>query len=78
MTHRAYEEAWDAHYVRAVRAAAESAFRSCAHRDVSEVYLALAGELTRRGIEPDPEAVYDGALLISRGKKPAVLSGSYA
>jgi hypothetical protein len=33
----------------------------------------LAEELRRRGIEPEPESVFEGALLISRGMKPAVL-----
>jgi hypothetical protein len=78
MTGGEYEQAWDAHYVRAVRAATEATFRACVNKEVPDVYLALAGELRRRGIEPEPEAVYDGAVLISRGRRPAVLSASYA
>jgi hypothetical protein len=33
----------------------------------------LAAELKQRGIYPDPAAVLQAAMLISRGKKPAVL-----
>lgn len=63
----------DTYFLRAVEAAASETFRTCARRALPEVYLTLAAELERRGIVPEPEAVFDGAWLISRGRKPAVL-----
>jgi hypothetical protein len=76
MRHRGFESDWDAHYVNAVRGAVEHTFRTCSHKEPREAYLVLAWELQRRGIEPEPSAVYDGALLISRGKMPAILASS--
>jgi hypothetical protein len=73
MTDRDFGAQWDRHYVGAVRAAAKHAFEGCAHRDVRDAFLVLAWELQRRGIEADPSAVYDAALLISRGRRLAVL-----
>jgi hypothetical protein len=35
--------------------------------------LVLAWELQSRGVDVEPSAVYDAALLISRGRRPAVL-----
>ena len=62
-------------YVASVRRAVEETFDAAAYRPVEETYGVLVRELRRRGVEPDPAAVYDGALLISRGRKPAVLRG---
>lgn len=63
----------DYQYLRSVHAAAAAAYERAAGRRVDEAYTALAGELQQRGIEPDPEAVYAGATLISRGEKPPIL-----
>lgn len=73
MTHRANEPGREPGFDRLVRAAAEETFRTSAHKPLREVYLVLARELQRRGIEPEPDAVFDGAWLISRGRRPAVL-----
>jgi hypothetical protein len=37
------------------------------------VLLVLASELQRRGIEPDPPAVFDAATVISRGGRLRIL-----
>lgn len=61
------------HYLRSVRDAAAAAWEQTAGRRADEAYVALATELLRRGIEPDPGAVYAGASLISSGKQPPIL-----
>lgn len=63
----------DAHFVGAVRAATSVTFEYAAGQPPDRVYVMLAHELQTRGIEPHPSAVFDGALLISRGSWPAVL-----
>lgn len=60
-------------FVASVRRAAQRTFHQAAHLPADQVYAILATELRRRGIEPDSDAVYEGALLISGGKKPPVL-----
>lgn len=60
-------------FVASVRRAAQRTFDQAAYLPADQMYSVLSAELRRRGIEPDPEAVYEGALLISRGKKPRVL-----
>ena len=75
------DEAWsggmvgetDPRFVEFVREAASVAFSTSAGQPTHEVYVVLASELKQRGIYPDPEAVLQAAMLISRGKKPAVL-----
>jgi hypothetical protein len=78
MRHRAHDHSDDATYVRLVRAAVEATVRTSAGQALPEVYLVLASELQRRGIEPEPDAVYDGAWLISHGRRPAVLAEYFA
>lgn len=63
----------DPQFVPAVREAASIAYSTAAGQPTHEVYVVLASELRQRGIYPDPEAVLEAAMLISRGKKPAVL-----
>ncbi|MGH3330939.1 MAG: hypothetical protein ACRDPJ_06475 [Nocardioidaceae bacterium] len=63
----------DPGFVQAVREAASVAYSTAAGQPTHEVYVLLASELKQRGIYPDPEAVLEAAMLISRGKKPAVL-----
>lgn len=73
MGYDAFEVQWHEHYVDSVRAAASVAYERTAGQSPHEVYLVLAGELQRRGIEPDPEAVYEASVLISQRRQPAVL-----
>lgn len=70
----AFENEWDRHYVASVGKAIERAFELAAWHSPQEVYSVLAEELRRRGIDPDPEAELEGAVLISRGRRPAVLN----
>lgn len=63
----------DREFVASVRRAAQAAFDRAAYLPAEQVYSVLAKELRRRGIDPDPDAVYEGAVLISQGKKPPVL-----
>lgn len=65
----------DPRFVELVRQAASVAYATAVGQPTHEVYVVLASELKRRGIYPDPQAVLQAALLISRGKKPAVLRG---
>lgn len=60
-------------FVESVRQAALRTYEETAYRPEREVYRTLAAELVRRGIDPDSEAVQQAAILISRGRKPAVL-----
>lgn len=76
MTDLDFQDTWDHHYVVSVRKATQRAYDRAARQAPEEVYGVLAEELRRRGVEPEPDAVYDGAMLISRGKKPAVLRRS--
>jgi hypothetical protein len=71
-----FRHEWDHHYVTSVRNAAQTAFETAAGAPLPEVFLRLTEELRRRGVEPEPSAVFDGALLISQGRKPAVLTSS--
>lgn len=68
-----FRDEWDRHFVRSVRKATQRTYELAAWRPPHEVYGVLAEELRRRGIDPDPEAVFEGARLISRGRRPAVL-----
>jgi len=63
----------DPQFVHVVREAASVAYSTASGQPTHEVYVVLAAELKQRGIYPDPEAVLGAAMLISRGKKPAVL-----
>lgn len=65
----------DPRFVHLVREAAAFAYSTAAGQPTHEVYVVLAAELKERGIYPDPPAVLEAAMLISRGKKPAVLRG---
>lgn len=58
---------------RSVREATAVAFEEAAWKEPENAYMILARELRERGIDPDPDAVYTAATLISRGIKPAVL-----
>lgn len=69
-----FVDEWERHYVMAVRHAARAAYARGAWLPVDEVYLILAEELAARGIDPEPNAVFEGARVISRGGKPAVLA----
>jgi hypothetical protein len=60
-------------FVQSVRAATAIAFDQAAWQPPENVYAILASELRERGIDPEPDAVYTAATLISRGIKPAVL-----
>jgi hypothetical protein len=71
-----FRDQWDHYYVDSVRKAAQHTFDVAARRPPHEVYLILSEELRQRGIDPDPEAVFEGARLISEGRKPAVLTES--
>ena len=62
-------------FVELVRQAASITYSTAVGQPTHEVYVVLASELKKRGIHPDPEAVLQAAMLISRGKKPAVLRG---
>lgn len=68
-----FRDQWDRHFVGSVRDAAQRAFEVGSGRPAHEVYGVLSEELRRRGIEPEPDAVFEGAMLISRGHKPPVL-----
>lgn len=63
----------DPSFVRLVREAASVAYSTALGQPTHEVYVVLAAELKKRRIYPDPPAVLEAAMLISRGKKPAVL-----
>ena len=65
----------DPQFVQFVKEAASVTYSSAVGQPTHEVYVLLASELRRRGIYPDPEAVLSAAMLISRGKMPAVLRG---
>jgi hypothetical protein len=56
-----------------VRAATQVAFDRAAWQPPENVYAVLATQLRQRGIDPEPDAIYSGATLISRGVKPAIL-----
>lgn len=73
MDEAAYRAHQDRQYVESVRRAAQRAFDTAAYLAAEDVYRVLTTQLRLRGIEPDPDAVYEGAMLISRGRKPAVL-----
>ena len=68
-----FEVEWHERYVESVRAAASVTYERTAGGSTHEAYMMLAGELQRRGIEPDPEAVYEAAVLISQRRLPAIL-----
>lgn len=63
----------DPRFLDAVRAAASAAYERTAGQPPHHVYGVLAQELRARGVRPDPSAVYEGAVVISRGCTPAVL-----
>lgn len=73
-----FENQWQHHYVASVRRATQRAYDRAAWQAPQEVYGVLAEELRRRGVDPEPDAVFEGARLISRGVKPAVLRGTDA
>lgn len=68
-----FEDEEDARFVASVHAAAAAAFHEAACQPPQQAYVALAHELTSRGIHPDPTAIFDAAMLISRGRPPALL-----
>ena len=69
----AFDREWERHYVRSVYAATVATFERRAGDTPEMAYVTLAIELRERGIEVDRAAVYAAAMLISRGKKPAIL-----
>jgi hypothetical protein len=68
-----YEDEWDRHHVASVRRATQRTYDIAAWQAPQLVYGVLSEELRRRGIEPESDAVFAGAMLISRGVKPAIL-----
>jgi hypothetical protein len=64
---------WEYHYLRSVYDATAAAYEKAAWHPIHVAYVALSLELQERGIEPDREAIYAGAVLISRGEKPPIL-----
>jgi hypothetical protein len=68
-----FQDEWDRNYLGSVRRATQRAYDLAAWQEPQVVYCVLAEELRRRGIDPDPDAVFEGAMLISRGRKPAAL-----
>jgi len=71
-----FDRAWDTHFLRSVYAAASAAYERTAGAAPETAYVALAVELRERGIEPDRDAIYAAALMISRGEQPAILRPS--
>ena len=71
--HDDFNRAWDVHFLRSVYAATSAAYERTAGGTPEMAYVALAVELRDRGIEPDREAIYTAAMLISRGEQPAIL-----
>lgn len=69
----AFKREWEHHYLRSVYAATSAAFERTAGGTPEAAYVALAVELRERGIEVDGDAVYQAAMLISRGQQPAIL-----
>lgn len=63
----------EAAFVRSVRAATMVAFEETAWQPPEQVFVTLTRELAARDIDPEPSAVFDAAVLISRGRRPAVL-----
>lgn len=74
MSNSDFDDEWDRHYVMAVRHAAQRTYDRAAWLPAQEVYLVLAEELLSRGITPEPDAVFDGARLISQGREPRALT----
>lgn len=72
--HTEFIQEWDRHFRISVRNATQRAFERAAFLRPEEVYVVLAEELSSRGIDPEPGPVYDGAVLISRGRRPAILA----
>lgn len=68
-----FERASEHQFVQSVRAATALAFEHAAWQPPEGAYTILAAELGQRGIEPEPGAVYNVSVLISRGEQPAVL-----
>jgi hypothetical protein len=69
----AFKREWDHQYLRSVYAATLAAYERTAGGTPETAYVTLAVELQERGIEPDREAIYEAALLISRGEQPPIL-----
>lgn len=72
-TNQEFAREWDYRYLRSVYAATAAAYERAAWRPPEEAFIALATELRDRGIDPDRDAVYTGAALISRGEQPPIL-----
>jgi hypothetical protein len=68
-----FRRAQDQYYLQSVRAAAQETYWAAAWRPEDAVVPVLRSALERRGIEPDAEALRQGAALISRGRKPQVM-----
>lgn len=64
---------WERHYVASVRKATQRTYDIAAWLPPHQVYAILCEELLQHGIDPEPDAVFEGAMLISQGRKPAVL-----
>lgn len=73
VTESDFQDEWDRRYLQSVRRATQRTFDLAAWQSPQEVYGVLTEELRRRGIDPEPDAVFEGAMLISRGIRPAVL-----
>lgn len=69
-----FRREWERRYLLSVRAAVSEVLLSSAWVSEPEARVALAEALQRRGVHPDPDAVRAGAALISRGRRPKILS----
>lgn len=68
-----FRREWEYQYLQSVYAATAAAYERAAYQRADLAYLALATELRQRGVHPDPDAVFSGATLISRGEQPPIL-----
>jgi hypothetical protein len=73
VTDAEFRREWERHFLLSVRAATLEVVQSSTWLSESEARVALEEALRRRGIYPDPDAVADGAALISRGRRPKIL-----
>jgi hypothetical protein len=69
----AFAREWEHQYRRSVHAATAAAYDRAAGHPVETAYVALCMELQEHGIEIERDAVYSGAVLISRGERPPIL-----
>jgi hypothetical protein len=68
-----FRREWEYQYLQSVYVATAAAYERAAYQPADVAYVALASELRKRGVHPDPDAVFSGAALISRGEQPPIL-----